>query len=227
MLKIERRFVRSGVELRASDEDDDELSISGLATPFESESEDMGGFREMVMPSAFSRALREGQDIRCLRNHDPNFVLGRTKNGTLSAWESRSGLAFRCTLDPKNPEHRATHAMVSRGDIDACSFAFTAKKQSWTERRGSDGEVYPLRLLEDVDLQDLSVVTYPAYRATSVQARNFPMGEVAEVRSALTAFGQKHGKRIYTVAEALKVVEPLAEQERKRFAMRENLKSIL
>jgi Escherichia/Staphylococcus phage prohead protease len=226
MSKIERRFVRSGVELRASDEGDDEMSISGLAAVFDSESEDMGGWRESVMSGAFSRALREGQDIRCLRNHDPNFVLGRMKTGTLQAWESRSGLAFRCVLDPKNPEHRATHSMVKRGDMDACSFAFIAKKQEWAERRDKDGNQYALRLLQDVDVQDVSVVAYPAYRATSVQARCFPFGEIAEIRSALTAFEQKFGKRITTWDEARKVIEPLAETERKRFAMREQLKSL-
>jgi Escherichia/Staphylococcus phage prohead protease len=226
--KLERRFVRSGVELRASEDDDEDFYLQGYGATFGDESEDLGGFREMVVAGAFKRALSEGQDIRCLRNHDPNYVLGRTKNHTLFLREDAHGLQFRCTLDRDNPEHRATHSMVKRGDIDACSFAFQPVKQEWRDATDKSGKPYALRLLHDVNVQDVSAVTYPAYVSTSVQARCFPFGEVSEIRSALDAFSKKFSepRRIFTVADALKVVAPLEQSERRRGAMKE-LQSLL
>lgn len=190
-------FYSRNVELRAigddDDEDDDgEFAIEGYAATFHGEA-DLGDFRERVAPTAFTRALREGQDVRCLRNHDPNFILGRTKSGTLQLRCDDRGLRFRCALDRNNPEHRATHAMIKRGDMDACSFGFIPQKQSWSDQRGADGSVYALRTLEDVDLQDVSAVCYPAYQdGTEVNARSakffFPEGQPVEVRSAVEKF---------------------------------------
>ena len=48
------------------------------------------------------------------------------------------------------------------------SFVFRAVKELWTVRDG----ILPLRELEDVDLFDVSPVTYPAYEATSVGLRS-------------------------------------------------------
>jgi len=94
-------------------------------------------------------------------------------------------------LDPNNPEHRSTHASVRRGDIDACSFAFRCVSDTWQDATDRSGNRYALRLLNDVDLQDCSVVCYPAYQQTTVQARAlllFPDGQPAEVRSALQTY---------------------------------------
>ena len=187
---------RYSVEVRA-EKNDKGMSLVGYAATFGHESEDMGGFREIIMPGAFARALREGQDVRCLRNHDPNFVLGRTKNGTLQLKEDSRGLQFRCELDPNNPEHVATHSSVSRGDMDACSFAFVAKSQEWSDQRDKEGVLYAQRKLHDVDLQDTSVVTYPAYTTTSVSARSidnrnfFDAESSTEIRSALDGLASK------------------------------------
>jgi HK97 family phage prohead protease len=190
---VEQRY---SVEVRA-EKTDKGMSLVGYAATFGHESEDLGGFREMIMPGAFARALREGQDVRCLRNHDPNYVLGRTKNGTLQLKEDSRGLFFRCELDPNNPEHVATHSSVSRGDMDACSFAFMPKSQEWSDQRDKDGALYAQRKLHDVDLQDTSVVTYPAYATTSVSARSldnrnfFDAASSTEIRSALDALAAK------------------------------------
>jgi hypothetical protein len=191
-LELERLYSR-GAELRAlgNEDDEDDFALDGYAATWDGESEDLGGFRERCMPTAFTRALNEGQDVRCLRNHNPDFVLGRTKNRTLQLRCDNTGLHFRCLLDPKNPEHRSTHASVRRGDIDSCSFAFVAKQQRWEDATDRNGNRYALRLLDDVDLQDCSVVCYPAYTATSVQARSallFPNGQPVEVRSAVERF---------------------------------------
>jgi HK97 family phage prohead protease len=194
----QERFYLRNVELRAigNEDDDDEFALEGYAASWDSEA-DLGDFHERCTPSAFTRALREGQDVRCLRNHDPNFVLGRTKNRTLQLRCDDKGLRFRCQLDRNNPEHRATHSMVRRGDMDGCSFAFRVVPggQRWSDQRAADGSVYALRELLDVDLQDVSAVTFPAYQAgTEVNARSLfmPEGESVEVRSAVERFKKAH-----------------------------------
>src|ERR1700757_1811537 len=90
----ERRFVKASAIRAAAD---GKPSISGYASVF-NEQYDSGWFVETIKPGAFSRALREAQDVRMLLNHDVNFVLGRTKAGTLTLKEDTKGLSFDCSL---------------------------------------------------------------------------------------------------------------------------------
>jgi len=184
-MKIERRFIKS-TELRAETQGD-QMALVGYASMFGQQSEDLGGFRETVMPGAFARSIREGADVKCLMNHDPSLIMGRTKNKTLTLEEDAKGLKFRVVLPPTQAA-RDLHALVSRGDMDQCSFAFTARDQEWADERDGNGDLYASRKLMDVDLMDVSAVTYPAYTGTQVSARDlFPEGEPVEVRSALDA----------------------------------------
>jgi hypothetical protein len=74
---------------------------------------------------------------------------------------------------------------MGRGDIDQCSFGFIVIKQTWTEEKDDKGHIVDeTRVIEDVDLLDVSIVTYPAYEGTSCQPRSlWPEGIPAEVRS--------------------------------------------
>jgi HK97 family phage prohead protease len=164
--------------------------LEGLAAPFNSLSVDMGGWRERILPGAFTRALREGQDVRALVNHNPDRVLGRTKSGTLSLAEDPAGLRF--SVDTPDTEHaRALLESIRRGDMDQCSFGFICARDRWTEAPdpSSPGgsRTIPIRELQDLDLWDVSVVTYPSYPATSVDVRSFfldgiPEGVAARMR---------------------------------------------
>jgi|GEM_PF-2022692 len=198
-MKIERRFLH---ELRAEGQGN-EMSLVGYAAKFGTQSEDLGGFRETVMPGAFARSLREGADVKCLMNHSADLVMGRTKNGTLKLEEDATGLRFRCVL-PNTQAARDLHTLVARGDVDACSFAFTARGQSWEDVRSENGDMYASRKLHDVDLQDVSAVTYPAYPQTEVHSRSeaqefefrkfiFPEGEPVEIRSSINSLVEKRG----------------------------------
>jgi len=134
----------------------------------------LGGFREIIRPGTFARSIRAGSDVKCLFNHVHDNILGRTKSGTLQVEEDSKGLCFRCQLDRNSQAHRDLYSAVKRGDIDECSFAFSVAKggQSWDE--GTDpetGERIAQRTLTDVDLIDVSCVTYPAYNQTSVEGR--------------------------------------------------------
>lgn len=186
-MKHEVRSFRAR-ELRADKTDDGKQYLSGYAATFNVLSEDLWGMRERVMPGAFARALTEKQDVRHLKNHDPNLVLGRTVAGTLELSEDTKGLKFR-TLLPNTTYAMDLAESVRRGDIDECSFGFTAVRTVWIEEPDpNDPERQrTIRELHDVDLFDISTVTYPAYPNTSASMERslralFPDGVPGEVQ---------------------------------------------
>jgi uncharacterized protein len=163
----------------------DEFALVGYASVFNTWSQDLGGFKEIVKPGTFARSLASGPDVKCLFNQAPDNILGRTKSGTCTVSEDSHGLRFRCQLDKNNTRHQDLYRSIKRGDIDECSFAFTVPPggQQWAEGANDLHE----RTLTDVDLIDVSVVTYPAYPGTAAGARaanyrgqGFPGSELAD-----------------------------------------------
>src|SRR5260370_36306164 len=154
----------------------------------------MFGFQERIVPGAFKRALEEKADVRALINHDPNKVLGRTASGTLTLDEDSKGLKFRCQM-PDTGYATDLLKSIRRGDISQCSFGFIVREDTWIE----SNENPTIRELRDVDLFDVSVVTFPAYADTSVDARSlWPEGLPAQVeqrsRESSTAIARERGK---------------------------------
>lgn len=218
LMKLSMEY-RHCAELRAADGDD--LKIVGYAAVFNTPSKDLGGFRETVAPGAFTRALEQKQDVKCLFNHSADRVLGRVGNGTLSLVQDERGLRFECQLDANNSDHRNLHAQVKRGDINECSFAFKAgdKGQKWETQKDETGKMYAARTLTDVDLFDVSAVTYPAYNTTSVFARSL----TPEVRSAILSLNIPETRNdeedsyedcISEVSKALAAAFPGTEEEK-------------
>src|ERR1035437_3378391 len=88
-------------------------TIVGYAANFNSPSEDLGGFREMLVPGCFANALKTS-DVRALFNHDPNHILGRNMAGTLRLFEDENGLRFE--VDPPDTAcARDLQVSMSRG----------------------------------------------------------------------------------------------------------------
>jgi HK97 family phage prohead protease len=170
--------------------------IEGYAAVFNQLSDDLGGFREMVMPGAFSENLGTNPDVRALFNHDSNLVLGRTRSKTLTLDEDDKGLHFNVTL-PDTQAARDLLTSIERGDVDQCSFGFVVKKQKWAEDDNEDraGGRSLVRELHAVELFDVSPVTFPAYPQTSVDTRRlWPEGMPREVLEVPRAFRQEDGE---------------------------------
>lgn len=157
-MKTELRFL-AGAEVRAAAG----RKISGYAATFDSPTQ-IVDFEETIRPGAFRRALFEKQDVRALFNHDPSKILGRTASGTLKLSEDSRGLHFEVEL-PNSPTGSDVLEAVRRGDVSGASFGFRARRDRWNASRTE-------RELLDLDLYDVSPVTYPAYQATSVSARS-------------------------------------------------------
>jgi hypothetical protein len=186
----EVRFL--GREMRAAGTAD-KPKLQGYAAKFNSPSEDLGGFQEVIRPGAFTRTLAEGADVRCLFNHDESLIIGRTKAGSLRLKEDRTGLYFECDV-PKS--RMDVYEAVQRGDVDQCSFGFCCVEENFMPNPA--GQPATLRELLDVDIFDVSVVTFPAYANTNVSARSlWPNGKPEHIEQRnLARTLRNHGKGI-------------------------------
>lgn len=167
-----RRIAFSNMEVRASD---DGTKLVGYAAVFDSPSEPLPWI-EYVKRGAFQKTLNDGADVRLLIDHE-GVPLARTTSGTLSLREDDRGLFVESDLDPMNPDAARLISALRRGDISQMSFAFRTIKDSWNQDRS-------VRELREVQLFDVSVVTFPAYESTvaELRARN----DVAIIESTNT-----------------------------------------
>jgi uncharacterized protein len=128
--------------------------------------------REIIRPGAFRSAIAEGQDVRCLVDHSPSLILGRTRSGTLTLSEDAQGLYFECTL-PNTQTARDLAENIRLGNISQCSFAFVPRDGGETvTTRTEDGVTTVEYEVTDCDLYDVSPVTWAAYESTDVAVRS-------------------------------------------------------
>lgn len=165
-----RNAAHAGVELR-QDDGKPLPTLVGYAAVFDTDSELLGFFRERIAPGAFRRAIEEKQDVRALVDHTGGLMtIGRSTRGTLRLQEDDKGL--RVEIDPPQTQAgRDVVELVRRGDLSQMSFGFRAVKDEWLMPGENGHEGLPLRVLRDVDLFDVSVVSFPAYPDTSVAVR--------------------------------------------------------
>lgn len=172
----EIRTTNTDFEMRAEGEDG--MTFSGYASVFNSTSEDLGGFREFVAPGAFKRSLQARNEIKLLWNHDTNEPLASVRGGSLELVEDQRGLKVTAKL-PNTTRGRDVAELIRSKVIDSMSFGFNVIKDSWS----NDGSV---RTLESVRLHEVSIVTFPAYQATTAQVRSVqPTIDADELANAL------------------------------------------
>jgi len=179
--KIERRtFTVQDVEARQTE--DGTMRLRGYAAVFNDASVPLP-FKETIAPGAFRKTLSETPDVRLLINHE-GLPLARTKNGTLTLTEDERGLFMDAVIADTN-EGRDLYKLVERGDVDQMSFAFRVIRQKWNEDRS-------VRTLTEVSLADgdVSVVTYPAYPTTSVEAREALRNAIEAIKEGREVTGE-------------------------------------
>ena len=203
--QIERRVVVA--EVRAGAGDSGNRLIVGHGAVFNQEAEIWDGLFEVVRPGAFLNTIQIA-DVRALKNHDPNYILGRNRAGTLRLSEDETGLRYEIDV-PDISYANDLYVSLQRGDISQSSYAFLPVRETWTSR----GDGTELRELHEVELFDVSPVTYPAFVGADAQARSalatagidpdglarlflkhqrgtpFTSGERAMLRAAIKALG--------------------------------------
>ena len=134
-----------------------------------------GEFIEVIQRGALDGA--DISDVRLLINHDTDRIpLARTPK-TMQLSISDQGLEMKATL-PDTEEGRSVYTAVKRGDMSGMSFAFTVD---------TDGEVYEYsdsyvkRTITKIrKLYECSIVSFPAYAETSVEARQNVSSRIEE-----------------------------------------------
>lgn len=148
---------------------------------------DYGSVFEEVTPGALSEDVMRSSDIVACLNHDPGQMLARSMDGkgSLRLELDEEGLLMR--FDAANTLW-GDYALesVRRGDFAGMSFGFYADKDtfSYSKEKDQDGKEYYVRHLDKISrMFDVSIVTHPAYPATSVKQRS------AGVKDGLLAAG--------------------------------------
>ena len=152
-------------KLKTRAEGDTDKFIEGYFIVYNRETELWPGYFEQVAPEALNNTL--GNDIRALINHDTTLVLGRNKANTLDLKSDGHGLFGSVKINPNDIDAMNLYERVSRGDVDQCSFGFNIGNEEDDFR--DDGTIHTI--LKEIDLWEVSVVTFPAYEETGVQAR--------------------------------------------------------
>ena len=160
--------------------------IGGYAAKFGLWSQDLGGFRERVAPSAFRKTIADGADVLARVEHQ--VLIGRTSSGTLRLLPDDVGLGYEVDV-PDTTVGRDLLVMVGRGDITGSSFAFRTILDEWD----LEGEV-PLRTLVETALVDVAPTHDPAYLdSTAAQVRSL---------SALTSLSRATGRPVDVLTAA-------------------------
>lgn len=195
MERKEKRTIVS--EIRAAE--GEERTVSGYAAVFNKETEIGERFTEMVAPGAFAESIANG-DIRALWSHNPDLVIGRTKNGSLQLREDEYGLAFKLKLPDTNQGNDA-FKLIRDGYVTGVSFGFRVKEEKWA--RGDEKTPHK-RTLVKVELFEISPTAFPAYEETHVAAR-----ETAEALKEVSAkwAAEEAGRKAAELSRELELKE--------------------
>lgn len=199
---VTRQYIAS---FRASENEEEGSVIEGTPIVFNQDTkmQDWAGeYIERIDAHALDNA--DLKDIRLFVNHDINKIaLARTKNGrgTMSFNIDDEGLHIKATLDTENnQEARSLYSAIKRGDMDGMSFMFRIKSQEWLN---IDSDC-PTRVIKEISIvHEVSVVNFPAYPQTSIDARNnseeTEYSPLAEARKALSEETDKKEKELLEI----------------------------
>ncbi len=153
------------LDLNANDEAAEKI-ISGYFIVFNSETELYEGCFEEIAPESFDNI--DLSDVRALIDHETSKVLGRTKSGTLTLSVDAKGVYGEIKVNENDTEAMNLYSRVQRGDVDQCSFGFNILDEAM-ETRDDGSYKFTIKAIE---LFEVSVVTFPAYADTAVEARS-------------------------------------------------------
>lgn len=167
LAREDRQFAFDTVELRA--DSDDTLTFDGVAsvvdTPYMVR-DAFGEFEETFAAGAFKKTLREKDDVRLLVNHEGIPLARRrgAKHDTLTL-TADPDLRAVAPLDAGSPLVQTIRSAMERKDMDQMSIGFRVSRQEW------NGD-YTVRTIREVQLFDVSLVTFPASPTTSAALRS-------------------------------------------------------
>lgn len=207
----EQRHAPSTMEVRA--QEDGSWTLTGLAAVFDSPSQDLGGFTEVIKRGAFKDVLADPNlDTRALFNHSQDMPLGRVSNGSLVLEETPRGLQYTVIVPKGLSYGDDLRTLLENGIVNQSSFAFRMPPkgagQSWEDRE--DGTL--LRTITKFgSLIDVSPVTTPAYTAATAGVADSSSSRSEE--QGTPASGAEQGEQASDVARRQEAERALRERQ--------------
>ena len=167
--ELERRF--HNCEVRAVPTENGSL-ITGRPVVYDSRT-DLGFFDEIIDSGALDQS--DLTDVRFLVNHNTDMIpLARSRrnngNSTMTLTVVPEGLDIEAVTDTENnATARELKSAIERGDISGMSFMFSIDDEEWEDLESD----HPTRHIKKIgSVVEVSGVTFPAYDATSINARS-------------------------------------------------------
>lgn len=158
-------------DVRAQEDEEHGTFLEGTPIVYDSLT-DLGGYDEIIDRGALQNT--DLKDVRFLVNHNTDMIpLARSRNNneksTMQMSVNDNGMNIRVNLDTgNNAEAKALYSAVERGDISGMSFMFSVDGDKWENLESE----HPTRHILSIGrVFEVSAVTFPAYEATSIQAR--------------------------------------------------------
>lgn len=124
-------------------------------------------FREVFIGGCLDNADLSDVPLRYNHEEETTPILARTRNKSLILTPDEKGLHIRAEL-LDTQDATDMYKRVEAGLLDKMSIAFTIDKQEWVEEEGQ----LPLRRVLGIKrVWDVSIVDFPAYEDTSIEAR--------------------------------------------------------
>ena len=159
-------------EVRAEENEEHGKILTGQPIVYD-ERTNLGWYDEIIDDGALAEA--DLRDVRFLVNHNTDMIpLARSRNNNANSTMQMEviegkGMSIRVDLDTENnAEAKSLYSAVEREDISGMSFMFSVDSDSWEDLE-SDHPTRHIRAINKVF--EVSAVTFPAYEATSIQAR--------------------------------------------------------
>lgn len=150
-------------------QEDKKYYCSGYAVVFESLSENLGGFKEIIHSGAITEDLLKKSDVFAKVDHEQCNIIARSNKGEglLELTLDNKGLKYKFEL-PDNYKGEMLRTHIERGELNKSSFSFsvTGGKDSEYWELGPDG--IALRHIYKISgLYDVAPCFNPAYPETS------------------------------------------------------------
>lgn len=108
-------------------------------------------YRDIVMPGAFTNTLQQNSRIKMLWQHRADMPIG----GYTLAKEDETGLYVEGQINLDVEKGREAYALLKSGDVDGLSIGYRTVREEFNNNT-------LVNSLIEVDLREISVVTFPA-----------------------------------------------------------------
>ncbi|MFS4580034.1 HK97 family phage prohead protease [Phaeobacter sp. C3_T13_0] len=163
-MHLEHKFARFGEDLTIGDETDATVTISGYASLFGC----VDGGGDLVQPGAYqaslSRLAKSGVAVKMLWQHDPAQPIGLWD----AVHEDARGLHVKGRILTRTQKGAEAAALIAAGALDGLSIGYRTRRA--TPRKGGG------RSLCELDLWEVSLVTFPMLPSARVTAASQPAG---------------------------------------------------